>query len=378
MDLERMKQKLVEIRTRGAGYEVQTEKIEQVHNGLEELWESRNLPEQEKQNDQEVQEKTSVTLEEHESPQEKILPEEPDEETLFDNGEIVLRESTLPATIEELRDFILLSSEKLNAFRARVRAADKLNLAKELRDKAVEEGQILAEEVFKAEAKLGSLLIRLRLRGGDRKSELFKNQTSSVISLNSLGITERQSYEAQKIAFHPNIVEQVLKEAKWRNEIPYKTEIMRKINQPELKSQRGIKKWEKRFEILPDGKLNLEDIRGNFPGQGACIYHVERICLVLLPRLYKNELLMEELWDRIKFVKEKGERHFKIATDQKPIKEFLGSGFTQDFIAILQAFDFKVEWPEGIVLSPRTNRYQRVKKRRKKMAYYRRRGKLWS
>jgi hypothetical protein len=377
MDLERMKQKLAEMRAGIGEYEVQTEKTEQVHDGLEELWESRNLPDQEKQDNQQVQEKITVAIVDQGGPQEECIPGEPNEEILFENKDIVLRESILPGKIEELRDFILLSSEKLNAYRARLRAADKLNIAKELRDKAVEEGQILAEEVFKAEAKLGELLLGLRIRGGDRKSESFKNQTSPVISLNSMGITEKQSYEAQKIAFHPKIVEQVLKEAKWKNEIPYKTEIMRKINRPELKSQREDKEMRKRYEILTDGKLNLKDI-GIFPGQGACLYHVERICLVLLPRLYKYELLMEELWDRIKFVKEKGERHFKIATNQKPIMEFLGCGFTQDFIAILQAFGFKVEWPEGVTLSPRTNKYQRVKARRKRMAYYRRKGKLWT
>jgi hypothetical protein len=86
---------------------------------------------------------------------------------------------------------------------------------------------------------------------------------------------------------------------------------------------------------------------------------------------------MEELLEEIKILKGKGTRNFKIVSEQKPIKEFLGSCFTQDFIAILQIFGFKIEWPQGITLSPRTNRYQRVKAQRKRMAYYRRKGKLW-
>ncbi|MGZ3798025.1 MAG: hypothetical protein ACXVB1_16760 [Pseudobdellovibrionaceae bacterium] len=74
-------------------------------------------------------------------------PEEPDETIP------ALRASTLPGKIEELRAFVLLNTEKLKAYRARVQAADKLDVAKELRDKAIEEGQILAEQVFYAEAK---------------------------------------------------------------------------------------------------------------------------------------------------------------------------------------------------------------------------------
>jgi len=164
---------------------------------------------------------------------------------------LVLRASLLPAKIEDLRDFVLLSSEKLNAYRAKIRAVGKLNLAKGLRDKAIAEGQILAEQVFYAEAKLGDLLKGLDLRGGDRKSESFKNQTSSAGSLKSLGITEKLSYEVQKIAAHPEVIDEVLEEAKRENEIPYKAEILQKIDEelrPELKVQRGLKKQPKGSE----------------------------------------------------------------------------------------------------------------------------------
>lgn len=371
---ERMRQIWAEIRAEKAEHEVQTKKIEQVHDGLEELWESRNLPDQEKQSDQEIQEKTMVALEEQGRPQERDLPEEPDEEFLF-NKDLVLRTSYLPATIEELREFILLNSEKLNAYRARVRAVDKLSLAKELKDKAVEEGQILAGEVFKAEAKLGELLKGLSLRGGDRKSESFQNQTSSAISLKSLGITEKQSYEAQKMAANPYVIEEVLEKAIRENEIPYKAEILRRIDQPELKIQRDLKVEEKRREI--QGQLDLKDLGGNNHEHLICLHHMDRICLKLLPRLYKYELSMEELLEEIKILEGKGEKNFKIVSEQKPIKDFLGSCFTQDFIAILQTFGFKIEWPEGVTLSPRTNRYKRVKAQRKRMAYYRRKGRLW-
>ena len=96
------------------------------------------------------------------------------------SGPLVLWASRLPVKIEELRDFVLLSSEKLKVYRAKIRAVDKLNFAKELRDEAIKEGQILAEQAFSAEARLGELLKGLDLQGGDRKSESFKNQSSLI------------------------------------------------------------------------------------------------------------------------------------------------------------------------------------------------------
>lgn len=280
---------------------------------------------------------------------------------------LTVRATTVPARIEDLRDFILLNTEKLNAYRAKVRAARKLNVAKELRDKGVEEGQILATEVFYAEAKLGELLKELHLRGGDRKSESFRNQTSYGRGLNSLGINETQSSEAQKMAAHPEAIEAVLKKARKENEIPYKSQILKWIGNPEYKTQRYVEAEEKKREIL--SQLDRKPFEKHFS-------HIDRICLTLLPRLYKYELSMEELLDRINYFKEKGEPIFNKVSEQKPIKQFLGSCFTQDFIAILQAFGFKIEWPEGITLSPRTGRYQGVKEHRKKMGYYRRKGKL--
>jgi DNA-binding Xre family transcriptional regulator len=181
------------------------------------------------------------------------------------------------------------------------------------------------------------------------------------------------------MAAHPEVIEEVLEKAKEENEVPYKAEIFKKIDEcfkkPELKAERNLKKEEKRHEIL--SQLNLKDLGRNDHEHAICLQNMDRICLKLLPRLSKYELSMEELLYEIKFFHNKGETTFEIVAEQKPIKEFLGSCFTQDFIAILQAFGFKVEWPEGIPLSPRTNRFKRVKAQRKRMAYYSRKGKLW-
>ena len=49
-------------------------------------------------------------------------------------------------------------------------------------------------------------------------------------TLKSWGITRKLSYEAQKMVSHPKFIEEVLEEAKRENEIPYKADILKRID----------------------------------------------------------------------------------------------------------------------------------------------------
>ena len=55
--------------------------------------------------------------------------------------ELIVRENNLPATLEDLSKFVLVGRDKLNAVRAEISALDNLNLAKEVRDQKLAEGQ---------------------------------------------------------------------------------------------------------------------------------------------------------------------------------------------------------------------------------------------
>ena len=67
----------------------------------------------------------------------------------------------LPDTISELSKFILVGREKLNSVRAEIRAIDKLNLAKDVHEQKLDEGQMLAETIIDAEVKMGELIIEI-------------------------------------------------------------------------------------------------------------------------------------------------------------------------------------------------------------------------
>ncbi len=164
------------------------------------------------------------------------------------NKSIQLRTGTLPGKIQQLRDFVILNTERLKAYRAKVEATDKLHVAKDLRDKAVQEGQILAGEVFHAEAKLGKLLRNLSIPRG-KKGIGYTGRT-----LSELGITKKESHEAQKLADHLFIIREVIDESREKGFIPYKKTILRRIDgqkTPLTKKNRPIPENGKSRKIIP-------------------------------------------------------------------------------------------------------------------------------
>jgi hypothetical protein len=138
---------------------------------------------------------------------------------------IQLRGSTaLSGKVEKLHAFVILNTERLKAYRAKVEAVNRLDMAKELRDRAAKEGQLLAEEVFYAEAKLGTLLKNLSILRG-KKGIGYAGRT-----LTELGITKRESFEAQKLANHLSIIKEVIEESRKKGYVPYKKSILRRID----------------------------------------------------------------------------------------------------------------------------------------------------
>ena len=105
-------------------------------------------------------------------------------------NEIVKRQETLPCNINDLHKFILVGKEKLKAYRAKLNAIEKLNLAKAVKDQAYDETQDMASALLWAEAKMGDLLKPLA------------DPTASRAGRRQLpeGITHKQSHYAQQLA----------------------------------------------------------------------------------------------------------------------------------------------------------------------------------
>lgn len=149
----------------------------------------------------------------------------------------------LPDTVEHLREFILLSREKLKAYRVKVAACDRLESAKEYRDQALRDGQEVAAEVLFAEEKLGGFLAEEIHRGGDRKS------MSSHEDIDRLppGITRNMSSDCQALHRHPEVVQQVIAVAKEQERIPTRHEVLAEIRalegRPHVAHNSGDNEW---------------------------------------------------------------------------------------------------------------------------------------
>ena len=74
-------------------------------------------------------------------------------------SELIIRpDSQLPAAIDELVDFIIITDEQTKACKAKVRAATKTEQAEHMVDASIEAGQYVGEINLLAQAKLGELL----------------------------------------------------------------------------------------------------------------------------------------------------------------------------------------------------------------------------
>ena len=87
-------------------------------------------------------------------------------------NEIAIFNSQLPATPEELSTRIIVGTERLNAIRAAIRAADRVGAAKEIRDEMVKEAIEINDGVIDAETRLGDLTRQMpKKSGGDHGNQ---------------------------------------------------------------------------------------------------------------------------------------------------------------------------------------------------------------
>ena len=82
--------------------------------------------------------------------------------------DLIVRENNLPTTPEDLSKFVLVGRDKLQAVRAEISAMKNLNLAKEVREQKLAEGQEIGKLVLLAEARLGELFNQMPKQQGSR------------------------------------------------------------------------------------------------------------------------------------------------------------------------------------------------------------------
>lgn len=189
-------------------------------------------------------------------------------------SEIISQTNNLPSTLEDLTRFVLIGREKLNAVRAEIRAIDKLELATGVREQKLQEAQEISDALLDAETRIGALTAQFEKQsGGDHgnqytggkscsgdtfgtdaeiveqmldKAEQLK-PTTKTEKIKELGFNKKQVYEFERMAQHPEIVEQAKAEAREKDEVVTRSSVLSKIKEQQRQAKED-KREEKRLE----------------------------------------------------------------------------------------------------------------------------------
>ena len=155
--------------------------------------------------------------------------------------DLIAREDNLPASLEDLSKFVLIGRDKLQAVRAEINAMKNLNLAKEVHEQKLREGQEIGKLVLLAEARLGELFKQMPKVGvGGNGSNQYKTAIIPDARNNStdeseeeepppkpklevaaqMGFNKNQVAQFQTLVNNPEIVNQTIAKAKENGEIP--------------------------------------------------------------------------------------------------------------------------------------------------------------
>ena len=150
--------------------------------------------------------------------------------------ELTKRTTQLPDTLEDLSQFVLVNRAKLDAYRVKLRAVNRLSDAQEIREHTLQEMQDISSALIAAETRIGELLLSIpKQSGGDRKSKNFKNANGRNFEKSKAEVTEEMGYtqhevsDYQRMAQNPAIVNLVLEQAEREGRVVSHTEVMKQI-----------------------------------------------------------------------------------------------------------------------------------------------------
>lgn len=201
-------------------------------------------------------------------------------------SEIITTNTQLPSTLEDLSKFILIARDKLKHVLAEVDAIKHAQLAKDVMEQKLKEAQDIALVSLKAEAKFGALTSALpKASGGDRKSENFKStsggnfdrvnskekqhtsqksetktQTTKKEELEKLGVSKNNASRYEKMAAHPEAIEQAQTEAKEAGTVATRERVLQIINENKNKANREARKEKIAEQISKPKTSNHVDI----------------------------------------------------------------------------------------------------------------------
>ena len=153
-------------------------------------------------------------------------------------NELKKQDIYLPATIEELHEFILIGKEKIKLHKAKVKAIQNSNMAEEVLKIALEDGQDAGTAVIYAEAKLGEFLEKIP----KQYDKLGNTQKTHLPSLPK-DIDKKFSHEAQTLSKNAEKIEISIAKSIEAGKIPTPDTVYKFIKQPLVGLFTGNNEW---------------------------------------------------------------------------------------------------------------------------------------
>ena len=158
-------------------------------------------------------------------------------------NDVIITSEQLPSTISELTKFALVGRDKLKAVKAEIHAIDKLQLAQEVKEQKLREGQAIAEVVTDAECKIGELIREIPKATPNNNPfheisphvDLVKPK-SAVLKEN--GISQRQAEHFQMMAKHPESVARAKERAREKGEVLSRSAVLDQITRDTFKAKK--------------------------------------------------------------------------------------------------------------------------------------------
>ena len=148
--------------------------------------------------------------------------------------ELTTRKTQLPDTLEDLSQFVLVNKAKLDAYRVKLRAVNRLSDAQEIREQTLQEMQDISSALIAAETRIGEILLSIPKQSGKRTDlETSSNRSEEVVTkaetVEQMGYTRHEVSDYQRMAQNPAVVNYVLEQAEREGRVVSHAEVMRKI-----------------------------------------------------------------------------------------------------------------------------------------------------
>lgn len=147
--------------------------------------------------------------------------------------ELTTRKAQLPDTLEDLSQFVLVNKAKLDAYRVKLRAINRLSDAQEIREQTLQEMQDISSALIAAETRIGEILLSIPKQTGNQytsaSSSGVEKAKTKAETVEEMGYSRMQVSDYQRMAQNPAIVNLVIEQAEREGRVVSHAQVMKEI-----------------------------------------------------------------------------------------------------------------------------------------------------